>query len=81
MRYSVIAKGLTSAQAESEIRKAGISDIKPARLLGQFFCELSEEQVKAFTAVPGVVLKPIKDYRADQVLADVAPVESLSDLF
>jgi len=81
MRYSVIAKGLTPTQVESEIRKAGISDIKSARLLGQFFCELSEEQVKALTAVPGVVLKPIKDYKADQVLAEVAPVETLSDVF
>ncbi len=81
MRYSVIAKGLTPAQTESEIRKAGISDIKPARLLGQFFCDLSDEQIKTLTAVPGVVLKPIKDYKADQVLDEVAPVETLSDVF
>jgi serine protease AprX len=28
-----------------------------------------------------LVLKPIKDYKVDQVLAEVAPVETLSDVF
>ncbi|MBF4481834.1 S8 family serine peptidase [Dehalococcoides mccartyi] len=81
MRYSVIAKGITPTQAEAEIRKLGITDFKPARLLGQFFCELSEEKIRALSAVSGIVLKPVKDYKAEQVLSEVAPVESLSDVF
>ena len=53
MRYSIIAKGLTPGQAELEIRKAGISNIKPARLLGQFFCDISEDQAKALISSSG----------------------------
>jgi len=81
MRYSVIAKGLTPDQAESEIRKLGIREFKPARLLGQFFCELDAAQAKTLSLVSGLVLKQIKDYKVDQVLAEVAPVETLFDVF
>ncbi len=81
MRYSVIAKGITPAQVEAEIHKLGISDCKPARLLGQFFCELSDDQAKVLSAVTGLILKPIKDYRVAQVMTELPPVETLSDVF
>ncbi|MBI2858109.1 MAG: S8 family serine peptidase [Chloroflexi bacterium] len=81
MKYSVIAKGITPDRVEAEIIKLGILDCKPARLLGQFFCDLSDGQATALSAVPGVILKPIKGYRVDQVLTEPPPVETLSDVF
>ncbi len=81
MRYSVIAKGIAPEQAEAEIRKLSIPDCKPARLLGQFFCELSDSQAKTLSAVQGLALKPIKDYRVEQVVTEPPPVETLSDVF
>jgi serine protease AprX len=81
MRYAVISKGLTLAQLEAEARRLGARDITMARLLGQVFCELDEAQVKALSAVPGLVIKPIKEYKTDQVTVAVSPVETISDVF
>ena len=60
MRYSIISKGLTQAQLEAEAKKVGARDIRQAKLLGQVFCELDEEQAKRLALVPGLKVKPIK---------------------
>ena len=67
MRYAVISKGMTLAQLEAEVRRLGARDITTARLLGQVFCELDEAQAKVLSAVPGLVIKAVKEYKTDQV--------------
>jgi len=81
MRYSILSKGLTLAQVEAEVKKVGASDIKVAKLLGQLFCELDEEQVKALSKVTGLVLKPMREYKTDQVVTVLQPVETVADVF
>ena len=81
MRYTIIAKDKTLPQVEVEVKKAGATNIRVAKLLGQIFCELDENQVKAIAQISGLSLKPIKEYKTDQVLAELAPVETLADVF
>ena len=81
MRYSIISKGLPPAQLEAEAIKAGARDIKRTKILGQIFCELDDAQADALAAVSGLVVKPIKEYKTDQVMTALPPVETISDVF
>jgi serine protease AprX len=81
MRYAVITKGLELRQLEMEIKKVGGRDVTRARLLSQIFCELDERQAKALAAVRGLVVKPVKEFRAEQVAVAPATVETISDVF
>ncbi len=81
MRYSVISKGISPAQLEAEVKKIGAVNVTQARLLGQIFCEMDEAQIKALAAVPGVIVKPIKEYKTNQVMTALPPVETISDVF
>jgi serine protease AprX len=81
MRYAIVSKGLTLGQLEAEARKVGAGDIRVAKLLGQLFCELDEEQAKALAKVPGLAVKPMKEYKTDQVMTAPPPVETISDVF
>ncbi len=81
MRYSVISKGLTSSQLEAEVKKVGGQDLARTKFLGQIFCNLDEEQAQALARVPGLVVKPLKEYRTEQVVTEPPPVETLSDVF
>src|SRR4030042_1199842 len=81
MRYSVIAKGLTLSQIEIEIRKVGGRDMRHAGLLEQIFCELDEQQARALLKVAGLMVKPLKDFRAHQVTTVLPPVETVDGVF
>src|SRR4030042_5848869 len=81
MRYSVISKGLTIAQRENEAKKAGARDIRTTNLLGQIFCEMDEAQAQLLAHTPNLKIKPLKEYRTDQVMTDVPVVETVSDVF
>jgi len=81
MRYALISKGLSLAQLETEAVRIGAGSVRKASLLNQVFCELNEEQAKALAQVPGLAVKPTKEYRADQVVAEQPSVETLSDVF
>lgn len=81
MRYSITAKNLTPAQLETEIRKAGVGKITKTKLLGQVFCELDNRQAGVLSAIPGLVIKPLKEYKTDQVMAETVPVDTFSDVF
>jgi len=81
MRYSVISKGITVSQLEVELGKAGARNIRKTRLLGQFFCELGEAQAEQLSRVSGLKIKPVKEYRTDQVMTEAPPVETISDVF
>ncbi len=81
MRYAVISKGLSPAQLDSEVKKVGAGNIVKTRLLGHIFCELDEAQEKTLATVPGLVLKPVKEYKTDQVTATSPTVQTISDVF
>jgi len=83
MRYSIISKGLTPAQIEVEAKRIGARNITKTMLLGQLFCELDDGQVRRLSQVPGLQVKPVKEFRTEQLLmqAAVPPAESVSDVF
>ena len=81
MRYAVISKGLSPAQLEAEVKKVGAQRIVNTRLMGQLFCEMDEEQAKALSKTPGLVLKQPKEYKADQTMMASPVVESITDVF
>jgi len=82
MRYAVISKGLTREELEAQARKAGAKEIRETKLLGELFCELDEEQARALSRVPGLVVKPVKVFHPDQQMLVEAPgVEKLWDVF
>ena len=81
MRYSVISKGLTPDRLEAEIKKVGGRDISRTILLGQIFCELDEDQAKALSKVSGLAVKPMQEYKTNQVVTALPPVETISDVF
>jgi len=81
MRYSVISKGITVSQLEVELEKAGARNIRKTRFLGQVFCELDEAQAEQLSKISGLKIKPVKEYRTDQVMTEAPPVETISDVF
>lgn len=81
MRYSVISKGLSPAQLEIEIRNVGGRDIVKTEILGHIFCELDEVQARALSGVSSLVVKPLKEFRTNQVMTELPPVETISDVF
>jgi len=81
MRYAIVSKGMPLDRIEAEIKKVGGRDISKTALLGQIFCEIDEEQVKALEKVPGLAVKPRKEYRTNQTLAELASVQTISDVF
>jgi len=81
MRYSITSKGLSLAQVETELKRIGVSNVVKTKLLGHIFCELSPGQAAALSAVSGLLVKPIKEYKTDQVETALPPVETFSDVF
>ena len=81
MRYSIVSKGMSLDEIETAAKKVGATEVKRTRLLGQIFCELNDQQVKALARIPGLVLKPVKEYRADQVMTTLPAAETFSDVF
>jgi len=81
MRYAIIAKNISTDQLELELRKVGATNVTRTKLLGQLFCDLDEVQAKSLKAVPGLVIKPVQEYRPHQVLTALAPVETIADVF
>ncbi len=81
MRYAIVSKGLTLDQLEAEAKKAGARNITSTKLIGQIFCDLSEGQAATLAAVPGLAVKPVREYRTDQVMTAPPTVETISDVF
>ena len=73
MRYSVTSKGLSPAQVEVEAKRAGARNIARTKLLGQIFCELDEQQARALSGVPGLLVKPIKEYKTCLLYTSPSP--------
>jgi serine protease AprX len=81
MRYALISKGLPLSDLIAEAKKVGARDITRTKLVEQVFCEMDETQAKALAKVPGLVVKPVKAYITNQVVAVAQPVETISDVF
>src|SRR3990172_697026 len=81
MRYSITSKGLSPAQIETELKRVGASSVTKTKLLGHFFCELNAGQASALSTVAGLLVKPVKEYKTDQVETALPPVETFSDVF
>lgn len=81
MRYAVISKGLPLERLEAEAKRVGARDIKKPKLLGQIYCELDAGQVASLSQVAGLAVKPVKEFRADQVTAAPPTAETISDVF
>ena len=81
MRYSIVTKGMTTEQVVAEAEKAGARNITRTKLLSGVFCELDEAQVEKLSRIPGLKVKPLKEYKTGQVMAETSPVETVSDVF
>jgi len=81
MRYSIVTKEMTTDQVMDEAEKAGALNITRSKLLSGVFCELNEAQVEKLSRIPGLKVKPLKEYKTDQVMAETPPVETVSDVF
>ena len=68
-------------QVEAEALKIGAKGIKTTRLLNQVFCELDSTQAEKLTRISGLKVKPLKEYKTDQVVTETPQVETLSDVF
>jgi serine protease AprX len=81
MRYAVISRGLSLEQLEAEAKKLGAINVKKTTILSQVFCELDEAQAEKLARVAGLKVKPLKEYRTDQVMTETPVVETVSDVF
>jgi serine protease AprX len=81
MRYSVVSKEMTSAQIASETEKAGARNITKTKILNGVFCDLDEAQARQLAQVPGLRVKPLKEYTTNQVMTEAPVVETVSDVF
>jgi len=81
LRFAITSNVLSLTQLEAEALKAGAKDIKAASRLNQLFCELDEEQAEQLAQRPGVVVKPIKEYRSNQVITAATPAETIETLW
>ncbi len=81
MRYALVSKGLSLDRLEAEAKKVGARNLKKAEVIGQVFCELDQVQADKMAAVPGMALKPLREYGTSQVAAQAPLVESISDVF
>lgn len=81
MRYAVISRGLPVEQLEAHAKKVGAREIARTKLLGQVFCDMAEEQAEALSKIPGLTVKPVKEYKTGQVVTSPLPVQTISDVF
>ena len=81
MRYAVIAKGLTLNQLEAEAKKIGATDVKKTNFSARYSASLMKRRRQSWQQVPGLVVKPLKEYKTDQVMTELPPVETISDVF
>jgi len=81
MRYSIVTKEMTTDQIVAEAEKAGAGHITRSKLFSGVFCDLDEAQVEKLSGVSGLKIKPLKEYKTDQVMAETPPVETVSDVF
>jgi len=65
----------------AEAEKAGALNITRTKLLGGVFCDLDEAQARKLARIHGLKVKPLKEFKTDQVMTELPPVETISDVF
>ena len=81
MRYSVVSKEMTAAQIAAETEKVGARNTTKTKLLSGVFCDLDEAQAEKLAGISGLKVKPLKEYKTDQVMTEAPVVETVSDVF
>lgn len=81
MRYSIISTQMNTDQLVTEAEKVGAKNITKTKLLGGVFCDLDEVQAGKINRIPGLKVKALKEYKTDQVMTEMPPVETISDVF
>lgn len=84
MRYAVIPRGLTLAEAEIKAKQAGGTNIRKTGTISQVFCELSEEQAARLSREPGLRVRKVKRLTPDQLVAQqqtITEPETVWDVF
>ncbi|WP_411814412.1 S8 family serine peptidase [Dehalococcoides mccartyi] len=81
MRYSIISTQMNTDQLVTEAEKVGAKNITKTKLLGGVFCDLDEVQAEKINRIPGLKVKALKEYKTDQVMTELPPVETISDVF
>jgi serine protease AprX len=81
MRYSIVSKDMTAERLAAEAEKAGALNITRTKLLGGVFCDLDEAQAGKLARIPGLKVKPLKEFKTDHVMTELPPVETISDVF
>lgn len=67
MRYIVIPTGLSLSEVEAECRRLGGKNIKVAYRSEQVFVELEDAAVEKLKEIPGLMVKTISRFQADQL--------------
>ncbi len=81
MRYSIVSKEMAAERLAAEAEKAGALNITRTKLLGGVFCDLDEAQAGKLARIPGLKVKPLKEFKTDQLMTELPPVETISDVF
>ncbi len=84
MRYAIVSKGLNIAEIEAEALKVGARNINRTKCLTEVFCELDQEQARRLSQVPGLKVKPVQEFRPEQVVMQTTALpsaETPSDVF
>ena len=81
MRYSIVSTGMTTERLAAEAEKVGAKNITKTKLLSGVFCDLDEAQSEKLARIPGLKIRPLKEYKTDQVMTELPPVETISDVF
>jgi serine protease AprX len=81
MRYSIVAKGMTTDQVIKEVEKVGAGNVARTKLLNGVFCDLDDQQAVKLSSVSGLKVKPVKEYKPDQVNTETPVIETVSDVF
>jgi serine protease AprX len=68
---------------EAEAKRVGAVNVTATRIVGQVFCELTEQQARALASVPGLTVKQVREFKTEQQATETLPsdVETISDVF
>ncbi len=72
---------MAAERLAAEAEKAGALNITRTKLLGGVFCDLDEAQAGKLARIPGLKVKLLKEFNTDQVMTELPPVETISDVF
>ena len=62
MRYSIVSTGMTTERLAAEAEKVGAKNIVKTKLLSGVFCDLDEAQSEKLARIPGLKIRPLKEY-------------------